>query len=65
MNFSVEVTLDLSSRDVKVNTVVFDILGTPIGDPIFCAKSIVEKKINDAVRQSFSDSMSIDLSDLV
>ena len=28
------------------NALNFEILGMPIGDPIFCAKSIVEKREN-------------------
>ena len=30
----------------KSNALNFEILGAPIGDPIFCAKSIAEKRAN-------------------
>ena len=30
----------------KSNTLNFEILGVPIGEPIFCAKSIAEKRAN-------------------
>ena len=29
----------------KSNALNFEILGVPIGDPIFCAKSIAEKRV--------------------
>ena len=45
MNYSVKKALEAFLDEMKISDALnFEILGVPIGNPIFCAKSIAEKR---------------------